>query len=492
MGIVSKSYSDLHIHATILGWSFGAEVRIKTKTKKIGSIRSPRLGFSGSLRTFGAMSFKESIREAWQQDRVPFYLIAAAGIVLIVFTFSRHRMTTNPRSRIITVERVLDAGTLAHQTPTDSTPYKLSIDRVKVGDNFYSSKPPLYPMTMVAQAWPLSKVLGGTFRDHDRTYVRYLTLLNQVIPYLLMLLVALVLITRFTDDTWTRRFMMLALSFGSLAYGYAVTINNHTPAAIIWMVALFLLVQIYEAKQPQVHNYLLLALLCGVGVMVDFTSVFFAGLFGLAACVKNWKLSLASVGIAAVPVLFSLYLYYEMSGSIKPYYFRHGLYHYTGSAWDHPEGLDALKEHKLLYLWNTLFAHHGLFSLSPVLLLGAIGMFWKGGNVKEGLERSMLSRKFLAGLGICMVVLVGAITWKTANYGGYCVGMRWYIPFMPLLMLAGLPVVEWLGQKGWGKALCILLLLISVLPNLEILYWEAFIQGSFEKLWYTCFGLPWE
>ena len=25
--------------------------------------------------------------------------------------------------------------------------------------------------------------------------------------------------------------------------------------------------------------------------------------------------------------------------------------------------------------------------------------------------------------------------WKTRNYGGWCVGMRWYVPIMPLLLL---------------------------------------------------------
>ena len=181
------------------------------------------------------MSLKSSILEAWLKDRFPFFFIGIAGLVLILFTFSRHRLTTNTRSRIITVERALDAGTLAHKTPTDSTSYELSIDMVKVGDNFYSSKPPFYSLIMIAQGWPLSKLMSDSFRDHDRTFVRWFTLLNQVFPYIFMLITALLLTRAFTDDRWTQRFVIVALSLGSLAYGYAVTINNHTPVAVIWM-----------------------------------------------------------------------------------------------------------------------------------------------------------------------------------------------------------------------------------------------------------------
>ena len=442
------------------------------------------------------MSFIASIRQAWQTDKVPFYFIIAAAVVLIFFTFSRHRMTTNTRSRIITVERMLEANTLAHKTPNDSTPYELSMDMVKVGENFYSSKPPIYPMIMVVQAFPVHKLQGGTFKEHDRTYLRYLTLLNQVFPYVLMLLVALVLIRRYTEDKWTVRFLILALSFGSLAFGYAVTINNHTPAAVIWVVVLFLLVRIREEKSEaklstgkdkaaQWNRFFWVGALCGLGVMIDLTSVFFGGFFMLLAVLLDWKKALLAIVAGVVPVVISLWFYHEMSGSVVPYYFRHGLYHYEGSPWDHREGIDALKEPKWLYLINSLFTHHGLFSLSPVLALGVVGIFnkskWQGERV----------RWIWLVLGLCMALVVAAITRNTANYGGYCVGMRWFIPFMPLLMLAGIPVVEALGKKTWGKVLCGVLLAVSILPNLEILYWEAFIQGSLEKWWYLAFGRPW-
>jgi hypothetical protein len=33
------------------------------------------------------------------------------------------------------------------------------------------------------------------------------------------------------------------------------------------------------------------------------------------------------------------------------------------------------------------------------------------------------------------LVITGFYIWRTRNYGGWCVGMRWLIAFMPLLLL---------------------------------------------------------
>lgn len=431
------------------------------------------------------MSLMRKVRFAWKDDKLPFYFIALATLILIVFTFSRRRVTTNPRSRIITIERVLDAGTLAHKTPNDSSTYSLSKDMVKIGENYYSSKPPLYIFIMIAEVWPFAKINGGTFPEHDWTYIRYLTLLNQVFPYIFMLILALLFSYEVTKDPWTRRFLILALSFGSLAFAYAVTINNHTPAAVLWFIGFYLIWKILIEKKHSWKNFLWLGIISGTAMMLDLSSSFIGILFFIMVLIRNWKKALVASLLALIPVFINLWGYYKISGDWMPFYLRDNLYHYPGSPWNNREGIDSLSEPWWLYSFNTLFAHHGLFYISPVLILGALGLFLKRK------KRPKMENRLFWGIGISIILIIALITKVSSNYGGICIGMRWYIPFMPILIFAGIPLIENLSEKLWGKIVSIVLLILSILPNIEALYWEAFIQSSWEKWWYMAFGQPW-
>ena len=108
-------------------------------------------------------NLKSELKQTWKTNRTAYWIIIGAGLLLIIFTFSRTRLTTNPLSRIITVERIVDAGTMAHQTPNDTTPFPLSADAVKIGDNIYSSKPPTYSFIMAGQAYLLKLFTGKSY-----------------------------------------------------------------------------------------------------------------------------------------------------------------------------------------------------------------------------------------------------------------------------------------------------------------------------------------
>ena len=134
----------------------------------------------------------KSVTQFIRTYRTESLIIALAFTVSVFFTFeNRHYGGDLMMSRLITVERLVDAGTWAHSSPTDSTPFALSIDRIKIGDSFYSSKPPLYPLIMAGEVYLIKKITGMAFYLHKKTYIRILTLLNQVLLYSLMLICAL-------------------------------------------------------------------------------------------------------------------------------------------------------------------------------------------------------------------------------------------------------------------------------------------------------------
>ncbi len=421
-----------------------------------------------------SFNLKSELKDSWKFNRTAWWIIIATGLILLIFTFSRTRLTTNPLSRIITVERIVDAGTMAHLTPTDTSRFKLSVDAVKIGDNIYSSKPPTYPFIMAGQAWLLKKVTGKSFYDGRKTAVRMLTLLNQIFPYLLILILALIMCRQFYDDAWTINFLLLSLTIGSLPYGYAATINNHTFAAILIFIAFFCTWAIWFKEQTSIWWFIVLGFCGGLGASNDLPSLSFLGLFLLVAVFKNPAKGIVAGFFAALPIAVTLLTYYQLTGSPIPVYLRGDLYQFEGSYWQNPEANDTFDESKWTYLFNITFGHHGLFSATPVLILGAIGMFQ---TLKTRLQDYW---KLMALSLVGMIAVFLFVLFRTTNYGGYAIGMRWFILFMPILMFAGLPTINELGKTTTGKIVAILLLLFSVPLVLQALIWEGFIQSILE------------
>lgn len=403
--------------------------------------------------------------------------VYVAALVLLVFTFTRVRNTTNTRSRIITVERLVEQGTMAHLAPGDTTPFELSIDAVLIDGRMYSSKPPVYPFVMAGQAWMLKQLTGWHFYPHRKSYIRILTLLNQVLPFVVVLWLALVMARQYTRDPWVLTMLVLTLSVGSLAFGYAVTINNHTPAALALFGCLFLVWQAVYRGRGGWWRYLLFGLLAGFAASTDLPGLAMAGGMWLVLLYHNWRMSWPAALVMAVPMMVTVIVFYNLSGSFSPLYVQTELYRFEGSYWLEPEAHDTLREPKWLYFFHITFGHNGLFSLSPVLLLGAAGLVWLLR------QRQMPERPLVAMLALGMAAIFLFVLLKTSNYGGYCIGTRWFIVFMPILGMMALPALAWLSKRVWGRALGIALLLLSTPAVFQALYHDGFIRSFLEAWW---------
>jgi hypothetical protein len=417
-----------------------------------------------------------------KQRRIAVYLILAMGMILVASTlWKRYFLSTNPASRIITVERLLEAGTFAHWSPNDSTPFERSIDVIKVGDKVYSSKPPNYALLMTAESAVIKGVTGWGFYPHRRDYVRILTLVNQVIPFLFMLYVVFLFLREFTQNNWTLYFMLLAMGLGSLPFAYASTINNHTVAVYLFVFGFYWVYQLTHKRKGKGWEYLLLGVILGFAVSIELPgAAFAAGLIFLLAR-HNWRKTLwVLVGIL-IPFIPMLVVFKLISGSWKPFYFQGDLYRFEGSYWKKPEGLDALNEGKLKYLFQILVGYKGIFMVTPLLALGlwgAIKHLLRKGNPMAATWWTMMA-------GIVAVFL---FVWlRTKNYGGDCIGLRWMIVAMPFLMLMAWPVVERLGRSWLGKGVCILLLLLALPHVYEALLHDAYINGWLQELWGALF-----
>lgn len=405
-------------------------------------------------------------------------LIGLMGLVLVIGLFLKmDRITTNPLSRVVTVERLVEANTWAHITPTDTTPFWISIDMVKVGENFYSSKPPNYPLLMAGEAMAMKAITGGNVYEKRVDYLRMLVLVNQVLPYMVVLWLAFLFLARHSESRFVVYFMLVALGAGMLAYGYAATINNHTPSALLYLASFFLAIRFGESGRGKVGTALLVGLMCGFALSIELPSGFIAVWLVALLFFRDWRRALWAVPTFLFPILLMFYLYDHMSGDWRPFYIRSGVYRYEGSYWNDPQGIDALRPGKLEYFFHMFFGFRGLFSMTPLLLLGVWGFF------KHSLGGDRFYRRAFAGIGFGILALMLFVLTRTWNYGGDCIGMRWFICFSPLLLLMGLPVVERMAKQVRGKVALIGLLLWGMPWVMHAIFEEAFIRGWFDNLW---------
>ncbi|HEX2899259.1 MAG TPA: hypothetical protein VHS96_06035 [Bacteroidia bacterium] len=403
------------------------------------------------------------------------WMIVVLGLILVASTFwKKGRLGDNARSRFITVERLVERNTWAHIAPGDTTPFEPSIDVIKMGDRIYSSKPPLYPLIMAGEAKVLKAVTGWEFYAHRKDYLRFLIILNQILPYLLMLWVAMRWLGEFTQDSWTQHFMLIGMSLGLIAFGYTPEINNHSPGACLLFLSCHQVYRVWVGRERRIWAMGLIGLLLGLTVSFELPALAF-GLMLLGLLLwRRWQGGLLAALGMLVPILPSMLVFHAISGEWKPFYLQGKLYRFEGSYWSQPKDSDLLQEPQALYFLKTLFGVKGLFFVTPLLLLPVAGIL-------PGLRRRIRPlAPLLKALVLPILVVVAYYGLRTHNYGGDCIGMRWYIVFMPLLLFLGWPVVEWLGKSVWGKVTCILLLLLSLLQNAVALYMDCFLD--IEKL----------
>ncbi len=421
------------------------------------------------------MGNASSEKRLWRQVR--WYLVGL-GLLLLVATFLKMtRLTTNPRSRVITVQRLVDDQTWSHAFPGDTTPFELSIDAVQIDGRLYSSKPPNYPAIMAGEAMAVHSLTGMPFYEKRLDYLRVLVILNQILPYLLLLGLVFSFLRHHTHDPWTVWFMLLALGPAMLAFGYAATINNHTVSATLYTIGFILVHRIRHGDGGRIWHYALIGLMAGLAFSIELPSGGLAlGLLALLFLHAPRKAAL-SLPFFLLPIFTSLLFYQYISGDWRPFQLRSDLFKFEGSYWNELEGIDAEKPSKGAYIFHMLVGFRGLFSMTPVLVLGVIGLVRSLARPNGWLKREW--QMMVPGILALMVFVV----FNTWNYGGDCIGMRWFICFSPLLMLAGIPVVEQLGKSGRGRLLAMALLLWSIPWNLQALFEEAFVLGWFDTLW---------
>jgi len=348
-----------------------------------------------------------------------------ASLLMVVWNLQDSSLeNANTGSRYATVESLVDYGTYH----IDNSRYVRTIDKYRVGDHYISSKPPSLPTLGAGVYWVYQRLTGKTIARYEGDVVRTVSFFTGGVCHILFL----IYFYRLCRLLFRRRLAVFSATAGAcfayLGVGYATHINNHSTAAAFAVTGLYYAVRIRQQKDARPWHWPLAGVVLGVLPAIDLPGFAITGALSLYLLWFDWKKALLWFAPALLPGLaMHLWLTYQISGSLKPFYFNGELKTYGQFYFKKPSGIDALREPKLTYAFNALLGHHGLFSMTPLYLFGAYE-----------LVRSIKARRLL---GESLVIAASVLAflcffiWRTRNYGGWCVGMRWFVPIMPLLLL---------------------------------------------------------
>jgi hypothetical protein len=369
---------------------------------------------------------------------------------------------------------------------------------------FYATKPPLFTVLVAGEYWLLHKVLKWDLSEKKHRWEVVVTCLLtfNVLPLAIALWLLSRLLERYGTTDWGRLFTFAVACWGTFLTTFAVTLSNHVPAACCIFFAVYALL-----GPPGMGRALLAGLFAGMAVCLDLPSAAFAGVAGLVILLRSPRDLIAFIPALLVPVVAQTVLNYVAVGTWIPVYAQFGgpWYEYQDSHWEklkkwregelteRPPGIDFIDEPKHVYAFHLLFGHHGLFSLTPVWLLAVAGFFIRGRQrllwftplilaVVVGLYvRGTINHDdwtsaprwlfwltpllFLAVAGfsdrgqerllrftpLILAVVVGFYIYRTNNYGGWTSGPRWLFWLTPLLLLALMPVADWLSRSRFGR-----------------------------------------
>ncbi len=407
-------------------------------------------------------------------------------------TTRRPFLSANDRSRWCTVRALVEP-----EMRVEGHPYAIdkvieepawnTIDMVKHDDrgrgglgadegHLYSSKPPLFPTMLAGEYWLINRLTGMTLGEDPHAIARIVLVSVNLIPLVICFLLLARLIERFGTSDWGRIFVMGAAVFGTFLTTFAVTINNHLPAAVSVTVAVYAAVRIWFDDDRRWRYFILAGLFGAFAAANELPALSFLGLLSLVLLYKApWRTVLVYVPAMAVVAGGFFYTNWVAHGDFKPPYLHRDAddpsdnwydYKYVSngtvrdSYWNNPSKIDRGESDWSVYAMHVLVGHHGIFSLTPVWLLSvAGGLIWICRAADVRLRHLALL------IAVVSVVILAFYLMRPEhhrNYGGVTSGLRWMFWLTPLWLLTMLPAADIMARRWWTRIVAAALLIFSV------------------------------
>lgn len=378
-------------------------------------------------------------------------LMMAISFIMVLWNLQDSSLkNANTGSRYATIEALVDHGTFA----INDTRYVGTIDKYKVGESYISSKPPVLSTLAAGVYWTYRAITGKSIRKSEGEVVRLVSLCTGGLSHIIFLIFFYRLCVLLLKREVAILVAMGGACFAYLGVAYATAINNHSPAAALAVCGLYLACVIRHGPERKLWHWPVAGFVLGLLPTIDLTSLAISGAIGLYLLAHDWKKTLIwFVPAALPPLIVHLALCYEISGSLRPFYLNSEIKQFKGFHFRNPGDIDGLREPKHIYAFNVLLGHHGVFSMTPLYIFG----LWE---LLRSLWRRVWLRESLVSVA-ALCAFFGFYIFRTRNYGGWCVGMRWLVPVMPLLLLYFALWIDRVRLTRWSWSAVLATFLVS-------------------------------
>jgi hypothetical protein len=353
---------------------------------------------------------------------------------------------------------------------------------------YYSSKPPLLATLLAGLYWLLQLVTGWTLADRPNEVIRTLLLLINGVPFAIYLWQLARLVETWGRTDWGRLYVLAAGAFGTLVGPFLITLNNHTVGTFAVMFAWLSLLRISrhtgDSREgaPPWYHFVSSGFFAAFAVTNELPALAFAA---AVFAILMWWYPRQALLLAVPPALVVAAAFFATNyAELGTWRVAYGetespWYQYEGSHWRPPapellktkSGIDWARktgrEGPGGYALHVLAGHHGIFSLTPVWILAAVGMI--AGTLRRRQSAAEVPQTaealpwFVQPLGLLLsAVVVGFYLRYSDNYGGWTNGLRWLMWLTPVWLTCLLPMADRLAASRWGRALGYALLAVSV------------------------------
>ncbi|MCA9224641.1 MAG: hypothetical protein KDA47_03485, partial [Planctomycetales bacterium] len=166
-------------------------------------------------------------------------------------------LSANDRSRWAAIRALGDHGSfeideiIREVHPVSGRRPWHSIDRVRHRgwdgrEHDYSSKPPLLGTLLAGEYWVVKQFTGASVAERPFLIGRIMLMLSNLLPLIVFWWVLAKLVERLGVSDWGRGFTMAVATWGTFLSTFAITINNHLPAAVSVLLATYYGLRIFR------------------------------------------------------------------------------------------------------------------------------------------------------------------------------------------------------------------------------------------------------
>jgi hypothetical protein len=368
-------------------------------------------------------------------------------VVVVFFTITwalfihTRAYSDNDTSRMATIESLVHRGTWA----IDDSPFTRTVDRIKVGEHFYSSKPPVFSYAGAGVYYVLHNAFGLTLQatgcepDRKPTHCRalleageadwayfVLTLLLNSSPGTLILALVYRLARRRGFSNWSNLALVLTLGLGTALFPFSTVFLNHIPSAAGLFLAFYILL---IHKHPTRRQLAAAGFCATLAATIDLSAgAFLIGLFIYIVLRHRsgaiWFM-LGGVG----PALLTAILDYQITSTpFPPHMYPEG-YNYTGSFFKASIAGNQRAGDVLLYTTRLLLGDHGALAFYPITL-------WYLYALARATRSTQETIRWLAWTIVgSSLVYLAYFSLFTDNFGGIVYSTRWLLNPIPLLAI---------------------------------------------------------